>query len=85
MPHRKTRRRIVLYSGGQERRNAQIHDTLLELALRRGRGRANGNGGGESEGVRMTYMPYTLAGSRPFYQRFVRRYLRLAGMTGNPG
>lgn len=30
-------RRVVLYSGGQERRNAPIHETLL--ALRRGAGR----------------------------------------------
>jgi dipeptidase E len=61
------RRRVVLYSGGQERRNALIHDTLLELALRRDRPRV-------SRRVRMTYMPFTREGALPFYRRFERRY-----------
>lgn len=56
----------MLYSGGQERRNALIHDTLLELAMRRRPAR--------SAGVRMTYVPFTLDGSRPFFRRFERRY-----------
>jgi len=56
----------VLYSGGQERRNALIHDTLLELALRRRPDPA--------DGVRMTYMPYASDGAAPFFRRFRRRY-----------
>jgi dipeptidase E len=61
----------VLYSGGQERRNALIHDTLLDLALRRG---------ARAQRVRMTYMPYTSEGALPFYRRFERRY-RAFGAT----
>lgn len=64
-------RRIVLYSGGQARRNALLHRSLLELALRgpaRGRRR-----------VRMTYLPFTAAGSAPFFQRFARRYRAFGG------
>jgi dipeptidase E len=72
----KNRRRVVLYSGGQERRNALIHNTLLELALRRSplRNRTRPNG------VRMTYMPFTGEGALPFYRRFERRY-RAFGAT----
>jgi dipeptidase E len=66
------RRRVVLYSGGQERRNAQIHANLLELALR-GRSR--------SDGTRMTYMPYTHGGALPFYRRFQRRYRAFGGSS----
>ncbi len=58
--------RAVLYSGGQDRRNALIHGTLLELAMRRRRA-PRGD-------VRMTYMPYTAEGALPFFRRFERRY-----------
>lgn len=54
LPRRKpaaNRRRVVLYSGGQERRNALIHEALLELALRRH---------GDSVAPRMTYLPYSM-------------------------
>jgi dipeptidase E len=61
-----TNTRAVLYSGGQDRRNALIHETLLELAMRR---RPAGR-----DGVRMTYMPYTAEGALPFFRRFERRY-----------
>ena len=71
-------RRIVLYSGGQERRNALIHETLLDLAMRRGAGRfarrSNRSSGQGPSGVRMTYMPYTCQGALPFFRRFERRY-----------
>ncbi len=63
------RRRLVLYSGGQERRNRLIHESLLTLALRR-------RGGAEHEGLRMTYLPYTAEGAKPFFRRFVQRYAR---------
>ncbi|MGH0035062.1 MAG: Type 1 glutamine amidotransferase-like domain-containing protein [Myxococcota bacterium] len=70
MPSRSRRRRLVLYSGGQERRNALIHADLLKLALGRpGRGEPSARGR-----VRMTYVPYTAEGSQPFYARFRRRY-----------
>lgn len=59
---------LVLYSGGQERRNALIHESLLRLALRRPGGR-----GGRGD-VRMTYIPYTAEGARTFFHRFERRY-----------
>lgn len=65
------RRRVVLYSGGQERRNAQIHETLLDLALR---GPAGGHGR-----VRMTYVPFTAEGAQPFFRRFERRYRPFGG------
>jgi dipeptidase E len=65
------RRRVVLYSGGQQRRNALIHDTLLELALR---------GDTAARGVRMTYMPFTRDGARVYFRRFERRY-RAFGAT----
>ena len=62
------RRRLVLYSGGQERRNALIHESLLELALRGRRPSRRGRR------VRMTYVPYTAEGALPFLRRFERRY-----------
>lgn len=68
---RDARRRIVLYSGGQARRNALLHRSLLELALRgpaRGRRR-----------VRMTYIPFTVEGAAPFFRRFERRYRAFGG------
>lgn len=60
--HRK-RLRLVLYSGGQERRNAQIHERLLEIAPRRSR-----------RGIRMSYVPFCAEGADVFFRRFVRRY-----------
>ncbi|MEM9173957.1 MAG: Type 1 glutamine amidotransferase-like domain-containing protein [Myxococcota bacterium] len=63
------RRRLVLYSGGQERRNRLIHESLLDLVLRR-------SGRGEGEPIRMTYVPFTADGARPFFRRFVNRYAR---------
>lgn len=68
---RDPRRRAVLYSGGQVRRNARLHKALLELALRgpaRGRRR-----------VRMTYVPFTVEGAEPFFRRFERRYRAFGG------
>jgi dipeptidase E len=53
--------RLVLYSGGQERRNALIHDWLLALSP-------------DAPGVRMTYVPVWAENAGPFYQRFMRRY-----------
>ena len=61
-------KRLVLYSGGQERRNALIHESLLALAPRPG-------------GVHMTYVPFCAEGAAPFYARFRRRYARF-GATG---
>ncbi len=68
---RTARRRIVLYSGGQDRRNALLHRSLLEFALRdpvRGR-----------RAVRMTYVPFTAAGAGIFFRRFERRYRAFGG------
>ncbi len=61
-------RRVVLYSGGQDPRNAQIHESLLDLAMRRARQR------GRRSGIRMAYLPFTHEGSGLYFQRFERRY-----------
>lgn len=63
--------RVVLYSGGQTRRNALIHESLLELALQ-------GRGAGR-RAVRMTYVPFTVEGAMPFFRRFERRYRPFGG------
>jgi dipeptidase E len=60
------RKRLVLYSGGQERRNALIHQDLLAL-------------GPSRKDVRMTYVPFCSEGSDVFYRRFVRRYRAYGG------
>jgi dipeptidase E len=65
---RSPRRHIVLYSGGQERRNALIHESLLALALRRPGKRAR------KEEIRMTYLAFTAEGAGAYYRRFERRY-----------
>jgi len=69
---RSPRRHIVLYSGGQERRNALIHESLLSLALRR-------PGQRERKHVRMTYLAFTEDGASAFYRRFQRRYRAFGG------
>lgn len=72
MSERGTRRRLVLYSGGQVRRNAVLHESLLELAVRaRDRRR---------RGVHMTYVPFTAEGAVPFFRHFERRF-RAFGAT----
>lgn len=69
---RSARRRVVLYSGGQERRNALIHESLLDLALRSASGR-------RGRRVRMTYVPVTAQGANVFFRRFERRYRAFGG------
>jgi dipeptidase E len=69
---RSPHRRVVLYSGGQERRNALIHEALLDLALRGPAGRRRGR-------VRMTYVPYTAEGAALYFRRFERRYRSFGG------
>jgi dipeptidase E len=69
---RSPRRHIVLYSGGQERRNALIHESLLSLALRRPGQRAKTQ-------IRMTYIAYTAEGAVGFFRRFERRYQAFGG------
>jgi dipeptidase E len=69
---RQSQLRLVLYSGGQDRRNALIHESLLDLALRGPAGRPDGD-------VRMTYVPYTHEGARPYFRRFERRYRAFGG------
>jgi dipeptidase E len=66
VPPTKTRR-LVLYSGGQEKRNSLIHEALLGLASRRPSRKRR-------SGIRMSYVPYVDEGAKPFYQRFVRRF-----------
>jgi dipeptidase E len=65
---RSPRRHIVLYSGGQERRNALIHESLLALALRR-----PGKSASKLQ-IRMTYLAFTAEGAAAYYRRFERRY-----------
>ena len=69
---RSPRRHIVLYSGGQERRNTLIHESLLALALRRPGKRAK-------KQIRMTYVAFTADGAVRFYRRFERRYQAFGG------
>jgi dipeptidase E len=69
---RSPRRHIVLYSGGQERRNALIHESLLALALRR-------PGKRERTEIRMTYVAFTTEGAAAFFRRFQRRYVSFGG------
>lgn len=64
--------RAVLYSGGRERRNALIHTSLLDLALR-------GRDGGGGRRVRMTYMPFTAERCAAYFHRFQRRYRAFGG------
>ncbi|MFK7895293.1 MAG: Type 1 glutamine amidotransferase-like domain-containing protein [Myxococcota bacterium] len=63
------KRRMVLYSGGQEKRNSAIHERLIELALHRPSRKPRNE-------VRMSYVPFVEEGARPYYQRFMRRYRR---------
>lgn len=72
MSVRGPRRRVVLYSGGQARRNALLHESLLDLARR---GPARGH-----RRVRMTYVPFTAEGAGPYFRRFERRF-RAFGAT----
>jgi dipeptidase E len=65
------RRRVVLYSGGQVRRNALLHERLLELALRSHERR--------TRRVLMTYVPFTAEGAAPFFRRFERRFRAFGG------
>lgn len=67
---RRGRSNLVLYSGGQERRNALIHEDLISLALSGAATSRQTNG----RGVRMTYVPFCSEGSKPFFRRFERRY-----------
>ena len=69
---RSSRRHIVLYSGGQDRRNALIHESLLALALRRPGKRAHRR-------IRMTYLAFTTEGAPGFFRRFERRYRAFGG------
>lgn len=65
---------MVLYSGGQEKRNSSIHESLLELALRRpSRKQRSPKQHGD---IRMSYIPFIEEGAKPYFQRFVRRYQR---------
>lgn len=65
------RGRVVLYSGGQVRRNALLHERLLELALRGHERR--------SRRVLMTYVPFTAEGAAPYFRRFERRFRAFGG------
>ena len=58
--------RVVLYAGGQTRRNARLHEAVIALAKR---GPARGR-----RGVRMTYLPFTAEGVGPYFRRFERRF-----------
>jgi dipeptidase E len=71
-PSKERRLRLVLYSGGQQKRNALIHESLLELALR-GPARRPGRR------VRMTYVPYTHEGAGAYFRQFERRYRKFGG------
>lgn len=56
----------MLYSGGQERRNSLIHESLLALSPELG-------------GARMTYVPVWSDYAPVYFARFRRRYERFGG------
>jgi dipeptidase E len=57
--------KLVLYSGGQERGNADLHRSLVALA---------GSGHTRSKPLTMTYVPFCTEGSNTYFYRAVRRY-----------
>lgn len=71
MSVRGPRRRVVLYSGGQARRNTLLHESLIDLARS---GPARGR-----RGVRMAYLPFTKEGVAPYFRRFERRFRAFGG------
>ncbi|MCB0415656.1 MAG: Type 1 glutamine amidotransferase-like domain-containing protein [Bdellovibrionales bacterium] len=54
-------KKLVLYSGGQERSNHNIHRALVSLV-------------GPKSRIKFTYIPFCTEGSRVYYRRAVRRY-----------
>ena len=57
--------RLVLYSGGQERSNADLHRALVDLAATSRR---------RSRHLTMTYVPFCTEGSDTYFYRAIRRY-----------
>lgn len=57
--------RLVLYSGGQERGNADLHRALVDLAASSRR---------RSRHLTMTYVPFCTEGSDTYFYRAIRRY-----------
>jgi dipeptidase E len=57
--------RLVLYSGGQERGNADLHRALVDLAATSRR---------RSRHLTMTYVPFCTEGSDTYFYRAIRRY-----------
>jgi dipeptidase E len=55
--------RLVLYSGGQNRENELLHESLLTLC-------------GSRERKRFTYIPFCSDNANVFYKRITRRYAR---------
>jgi dipeptidase E len=60
--------KLVLYSGGQERENAELHQALVELAARSRKRRKS------RRPMTMTYVPFCSEGSETYFYRTVRRY-----------
>lgn len=56
-------RKLVLYSGGQNRSNHQLHQALVDLV-------------GSKKRIRMAYVPFCEDGCQIFFKRFERRYGR---------
>lgn len=56
---------LVLYSGGQNRRNQLLHQELVRLARKK-----------THEPIRFTYLPFCADGSLTYFMRSVRRYSR---------
>lgn len=56
---------LVLYSGGQTRRNERLHRELVHLARQK-----------TDAPIRFTYIPFCADGSQTYFMRSVRRYSR---------
>jgi dipeptidase E len=58
--------RLVLYSGGQERGNADLHQRLVSMAAP--------SSAKKSSRLTMTYVPFCTEGSQEYFHRAIRRY-----------
>jgi dipeptidase E len=55
--------KLVLYSGGQQRTNQELHQELMNLT-------------GKRRGISLTYVPFCADNSDIFYRRIVKRFQR---------
>lgn len=61
--------RLVLYSGGQQRENGELHQRLIALGAS-----TRGNSARTPKHLTMTYVPFCTDGSEEYFHRAIRRY-----------